>query len=359
MKEQAVLNISWGTISKIIVAVIAVYILFTVKDIIVWFIFALVLGILFNYVIDILEKKKIPRILSALLLYLAVFALLGFFIYKTAPILLNEFQDFAKNFPQYLQKISPLFERFGVEAFRNTDALLKTLQANLDKASVSIINAIFSIFGGAASTILVLTMAFFISLEKNFVEKILGTFSPKRHKEHLFRLWDRAKQKVSGWFITRVIGVLFVGGATYLVLSLFNVKYAFILSIMAGLFDLVPIIGPVVAGAVIVSVVALTSLFQALFVAIAFIVIQQLENNLLFPILFKKFLGVSPVLVLIALAVGGKLWGIAGAILAIPLAGVVFEVLKDYLKKLRKDESDSEESTPAVENTFQPPELEL
>ena len=120
-----------------------------------------------------------------------------------------------------------------------------------------------------------------------------------------------------------------------------------------------PIIGPVVAGAVIVSVVALTSLFQALFVAIAFIVIQQLENNLLFPILFKKFLGVSPVLVLIALAVGGKLWGIAGAILAIPLAGVVFEVLKDYLKKLRKDESDSEESTPAVENTFQPPELEL
>lgn len=340
MTSQSVLNISWGTIFKVIIAAIAIYIIFLIQNIIIWFIFALVIAILFNYVIDILEKKKIPRILSATFLYLSIFALISFFIYKTAPIILSEFKDFAQNFPIYLQRISPLFEKIGIDALKNTDALLNTLQNNLDSASASVLNALFSIFGGASSTILVIAIAFFISVERNFIERALSLFAPKKYKDYMFRLWGRSKRKVSGWFITRIIGVLFVGGATYLVLSLLNVKYALLLSILAGMFDIIPVIGPVVAGAALVTVVALSSLGQAMFVGITLVIIQLLENNLLFPILFRKFVGLSPVLVIVALAVGAKLWGVAGAVLAIPLAGVVFEVLRDYLKKMRKDEQE-------------------
>ncbi len=346
MNNQSVLNISWGTISKIIVATIAIYIIFLIQNIIIWFIFALVIAILFNYVIDALAKKKVPRILSAAFLYLCVFALISYFIYKTAPVILNEFKDFAQNFPSYLRRVSPLFEKIGIDALKNTDALLSTLQGHLNSASASVLNALFSIFGGASSTILVIAMAFFISVEHNFIEKVLVLFAPKKYKDYLFKLWGRSKRKVSGWFITRMIGVVFVGGATYLVLSLLNVKYALLLSIIVGVFDIVPVIGPIVAGAALVTVVALSSLMQALFVGITLVIIQLLENNLLFPVLFRKFIGLSPVLVLIALAVGAKLWGVAGAILAIPLAGVVFEVLKDYLKRMRKDEKDDE---PAIE----------
>lgn len=336
MEKQQTLTISWAGVFKIIMAVVFLYIFYLVKDILVWFIFALILAILFNYFIDALEKKRIPRIASAAVLYAGIFALLSFFIYQTTPLLLKQVQQFAQDLPEYLRKLSPLFEKIGLEALASKDTFLFTLQNNLDRASDSMVNALFSIFGGATSTILVLAMAFFISLEKNFVEKVLLFFSPKRYQDYLFRLWRRAKQKVSGWFITRVIGVLFVGSASYLVLRLLGVEYAFVLAVMAGLFDLVPIIGPTVAGLLIFAIVALNSLPQAIFVAVAFIITQLLENNVLFPILFKRFIGVSPVLVLIALAVGAKIWGAAGAVLAIPLAGVVFEVLKDYLAKLRK-----------------------
>lgn len=333
--QQPVLSIGWDMILKIAVGVVCLYVLFLVKNIIIWFIFAVIISILFNFVIDILERKRVPRVLATVGLYLVIFALLGFFVYRTTPVLINEFQDFAKSFPEYLRRISPVFEKFGVEVFKNTDVFFQAIQTNLDKASGSIIDALFSIFGGASSTVLVLAMAFFISLQKNLIEKFLTAFSPSRYKKYVFSLWGRAKRKVSGWFITRLIGVVFVGATTYLVLSILDVKYAFVLSLMAGLFDLVPFIGPAVAGVMIFFITSLTSLWQAVFAGALFVVIQQLENNLLFPILFKKFIGLSPILVLIALAVGGRLWGIAGAILAIPLAGIIFEVIKDYLARVK------------------------
>lgn len=335
--KQANLTLSWGAVGKIVISVILVWVLYMTKDILIWFVFALIIGILFNYIIDMLGKKRVPRIVSATILYMAVFALLSFFIYKTAPMFLNESKDFAQNFPTYLERISPFFEKLGIDIFRSTESFIATLQNSLGSAGDSIVGALFSIFGGAASTILVLAMSFFISLEKNFVERVLAAFAPTDSKESLFVLWGKAKQKVSGWFITRLIGVLFVGAATYIMLRVLGVEYALTLSIVAGLFDLVPIIGPTAAGLGLFFFISLTSLPQAVFALVAFAIIQLLENNLLFPMLFKKFTGMSPVLVLIALAIGGRMWGIAGAILAIPLAGVVFEVLKDYLAKLRKD----------------------
>lgn len=340
--RDSILNISWGAVSKILITVVLVYILFIIKDILIWFIFAIIISILFNYVIDALEKKKIPRVLSAIVLYLFVFALLSFFLYKTAPVLLAEIKDLARNFPNYIARIVPFLDRLGiniqVEGLQSTDLIIQTLQNNLSRASSSVINALFAIFGGATSTILVLAMSFFISVERKFLERVIGAFSPRRQKEHLFRLWHKAKKKVSSWFITRIIGMLFVGSATYLVLTILNVKYALILSLIAGLFDIVPIIGPAIAGIVIFFIVALSSVLQAAFAGVAFVIIQQLEGNVLFPLLFKKLGGLSPVLVLLALAIGGTVWGVAGAILAIPLAGVVFEILKDYLAKVRRQE---------------------
>lgn len=337
MNQQPTFNISWGIIFKIVVAIIVLYILYLIKDLVVWFIFALVIGILFSFVIDFLEKKRIPRIAATVILYFGVFAAIGFFVYKTAPVFLSEIQGFTQNLPQYLQRISPFFERLGIETFKTTEALTKTLQVNLEEAGQNIFSALFAIFGGIWATVFIIFLAFFISLEKNFGERVLETISLKSHKNYLLNLWQRSKQKVSGWFISRVIGALFVGSLTYLILRILNVEYAFILSLMAGILDFIPIIGPLIAGLIIAFIVALISLFQAGFVLVAFLIVQLLENNLLLPLLFKKLTGLPPVLVLVAIAVGVKLWGVLGAILVIPLAGVIFELLKDYLAKRKRE----------------------
>jgi len=335
--NQPILNISWGTIFKIFVVVLMGYVLYMVKDILVWLVFAFVIAILFNFIIDPLEKKRVPRIVSAMVLYFAVFALLGFAVYKLAPTFWAEVQDFAQNFPAYLKKISPIFEKLGVHSFKNTQTLVNSFQSSMDTASSSFMGALFSIFGGASATILVVMLAFFISVEKQFVEKILNTFVPEDKKEYAFHLWRRAKKKVSGWFLTRVIGAIFVGAATFIILAILNVKYALLLAIFTGALDFIPVVGPIIGGAILGIVVSLTSSLQALFVIVAYTIVQQLENHLIIPILFRKLMGISPVLVLVALAIGGRLWGVAGAILAIPLAAVLYEVLKDYLQKIKKE----------------------
>lgn len=332
------LHFDWKAVLKAAVLVVCLYILYIVKDIIVWFVFALVVSILFNFLIDGLQKRYVPRIVSATVLYLGFFALLGFFIYKTAPLMLNELQDFTANLPAYLKKISPFFEKLGVYSFKNTKTFMDALQQNLANASGSFGNALSGIFGGAASTALVIAVAFFISLERHFVEKIISAFSPPNYKEYLFGLWRRAKKKVSGWFVTRVIGIAFVGLGVYVVLMILNVKYAFMLSLIAGVLDLLPFIGPLIAGVALFTVVSLSSFFQAVFVTVAFLIIQQIENHILFPVIFKKLIGLPPVLVLVAFAIGGELWGAAGAILGIPLAGVVYEIIKDYLGKKQRNE---------------------
>lgn len=340
MKDETIqnLHLDWQSAGKLAFLIICLYVLYILKDIIIWFIFALVVSILFNFLIDGLQKRRVPRIVSTTFLYLGFFALLGFFIYKTAPLLLSEIQDFIANLPVYLKKVSPFFEKLGVQSFKNTKVFTTTIQQNLTNAGGSFGSALSSIFGGATSTALVIAMAFFISLERQFVEKILSAFSPPKYKEYLFGLWRRSKKKVSGWFVTRLIGVAFVGLGVYVVLMILNVKYAFILALIAGVLDLLPFIGPLVAAVVLFTVVSLNSFLQAVFILVAFLIIQQIENHILFPIIFKKLIGLSPVLVLVAFAIGGELWGAAGAILGIPLAGVIYEIIKDYLIKRQRHE---------------------
>jgi len=333
-------KISWESIFKFFVLIVAFYVFYIIRNILIWFVFALAIAVLFDYLIDFFEKKKIPRLIGCLILYFLIFAGLSFFIYKTAPILIDEIEDFFSNLPQYLARISPFFERFGIEIFRNNQVFLETLKTNLAKGSQNLFAAFSSIFGGISSAIFIFFLAFFISLEKNFGEKVIIFFSPERYKSYLINLWVKTKEKVGGWFISRIIGAIFVGVLTFFVLNIFNVKYSFILSIFAGVLDFIPFVGPIIAGIIISLIAVLNSLLQGAFVFIAFVIIQVLENSLVLPLLSKKFVGISPVLVLVAIAVGGKLWGVLGAILAIPLAGILFEFIRDFLKK-KKEKYDS------------------
>jgi len=114
---------------------------------------------------------------------------------------------------------------------------------------------------------------------------------------------------------------------------LFDVRYPISLAFAAGLLNFIPIVGPVVTGIFIFAIVSLDSPLMAVFVVAAFTLIQQIENNILTPALTRKFVGISPALVLFALAIGGKLWGIMGALLVIPLVGILAEFLHDFLEK--------------------------
>jgi len=342
-QQDRVLDISWGTILKIALAALCFYILYLIRDILIWFVFALIISVLFNPAIDFLHRKKIPRVISVILVYVGIFGLISFLIYSVAHIFILEIQKFSQVLPEYFEKISPPLRTIGIEAFQDIESFIGLINKSLEKMAASILNAAFAIFGGIFSTIFVITIAIFLSLEEKGMEKVISLLFPKKYEAYALNLWQRSQKKVSGWFLSRVLACLFVGVASYIVFLIFNVKYPFSLALLAGILNFIPLVGPIITGILIFILVALDNLFWAILATIAFTLIQQIENNILTPVLTKRFVNLPPVLVLISLVVGGKLLGFLGAILAIPLAGILFEFFRDFLKK--KKEEETEEAT--------------
>ncbi|MDD5621111.1 MAG: AI-2E family transporter [Candidatus Pacebacteria bacterium] len=326
--QQKILDISWLTIVRFIIAAIIIYFLFIVKDLAIDFIFAVIISILFNPAINFLEKKKLPRVLASIIVYFGIFILLGLFVYLTAPMLFSELRDFAMKFPEYFETASPYLKGLQLSALANFQSFTQALENMLAKTSSSFFNALGSIFGGIITTIAIFSISFFLSLEEKGIEKSLAALIPNKYRQKALDVWSASQRKVSVWFGTRVLGMLFIGIITTITCYCLGIKYAIFFGLLAGLSDLIPTIGPLVAGAVIAMFVLVLSLPKALLFVIIFILMQQIENHVLIPILSKKFLKLSPALVLMAVLIGSRIWGILGSILAIPLMAMLFEVIK-------------------------------
>jgi len=339
MAGEKTLDISWETIFKVAISFFCFYIFYLIKDILILIGFSLIISILLNPAINFLQRRRIPRSISVLFVYIFIFGISVLFIFQTAPIFISEIQQFTQLFPQYFEKFSPSLRLMGLEAFENFEIFTKTLQDWLVKASSSIFGAVGSIFGGIFSTITVFTLAIFLSMEEKGAEKIITLFSPKKYEAYILDLWVKSQNKVSAWFGVRILSCIFVGLISFLALWLFKIKYSLALAIFAGLTNIIPIVGPLIAGSMIAILAALDSSFKAILILIVFALIHQIEGNILTPILMKKIIGLPPVLVLIALMVGGKLGGLLGGILVIPLAGIIYEFLKDFLKKKREEKT--------------------
>ena len=337
MNNEKLLDISWGTIFKIFVAVISFYLLYQIRDILVWFVFALIISVLFNPAVNFLRKLKIPRSLAVLFVYTAFFGILTLIIYFTVPLFVSEIKQFSQILPQYFERISPPLKGLKIEAFQDIETFVNALGEILNKIITNIANILFVIFGGIFATIFILTLAIYISLNEKGIERSILIFFPKKYETNILSIWERCQKKVSGWFLTRILACLFVGVVSFVVFLVFNTPYPFSLGLLAGVLNFIPIVGPLITGIFIFVIISLESISKAIFVIIAFTLIQQVENNIFTPLISKRFVGLPPILVLMSLAIGGILWGFLGAILAIPLAGILYEFLKEFLEK-RKSE---------------------
>ncbi|MFH1036642.1 MAG: AI-2E family transporter [Patescibacteria group bacterium] len=337
MNEEKILDISWGTILKFALAALIFYTLYLIRDILILIVFSLIISVLFNPAIDFLAKRKIPRVVGTVLIYLVIFGMVGTLIYSIAPIFIYETQQFTQFFPQYFEKVAPVLKELGFVAFDSFESFTKTMEEWLVNASSSIFNAVVTIFGSIFSTITIFSIAIFLSLEEKGIEKALSLLFPKKYEANVLTIWERVQKQVSGWFGTRVLSCILVALMTFIACKILAVKYAISFSLLAGMTNIIPIVGPLIAGAIIVLFTLLDSWAKAIFILAVFILIQQIEGNIITPLLTKKIIGLSPVLVLIALLIGGRLWGTLGAILAIPLFGILFEFTKEFLKKKREE----------------------
>ncbi|MGH7240253.1 MAG: AI-2E family transporter, partial [Candidatus Saccharimonadales bacterium] len=160
---------------------------------------------------------------------------------------------------------------------------------------------------------------------------------PREHEERVAIIFRRSREKVAGWFGARILASLYVGAVAFLIFLLLGAHYAFILALLAGVLNFIPFVGPAVVLVIAaVSIGVTDSWILALYAVIALLIIQESENKLLTPMLMKKFMNIPPVLVLLALLVGGTLFGFLGMIFMIPVVGIAYEFIKEFLEKRKE-----------------------
>jgi len=339
MSQDQTLNISWDAIGKVFIAGLIVYAIYQAKEIALWFFFGLAISVLLEPAIKFLRKLWLPKMLAIVVIYLSIFGTLGLLIYITAPIFVYEIKQFSQYLPNYISQINPVLDKMGIDAVSDFNNITEILVGGLEKSSKGALSALMAFFGGLSSTVVILTIAFFLSLEDNGPERFLTILFPKKYEERITVFFDMAQGKVAGWFGARLLACLFVGVASFIVFYIFGVKYAFMLALLAGVLNFIPYIGPLTMGILLVVFVAVSSGSWAtvVYVLLSAMAIQSIENNLLTPLLMKRLIAVPPVLVLVSLLMGAKMFGFLGTIFAVPVAGIIYEFVKELLEKRRED----------------------
>jgi predicted PurR-regulated permease PerM len=184
--------------------------------------------------------------------------------------------------------------------------------------------------GGLFFAAIVFVISFYLTVGRDGVEKFLITILPYQHHEKVLTIYERVRRKISLWFRGQLLLSLIVGLAVFIGLWILGVKYSLVLGIAAGLFELIPYVGPIFSGSLAVLFALTESVTLGLYALILFIVIQQIESHLLIPTVMGKTTNLNPVIVLVSLLMGGKIFGLIGVILAVPLAVLVQEMLRDW-----------------------------
>jgi predicted PurR-regulated permease PerM len=342
-KKTQAINISSSTILRVIFIILFLVFLYLIRDIIVIFIFALIVASAMTPIVNVLEKIKIPRVIGTLIVYILFFGIITFLLYLVIPSIARDFEKFSSNFPDYVEKLMLKFqsitERFSkyqrvVDQFA---VVLNNIRDFLKRSTSNLFSTALNVFGGVFSFFLILVISFYISVQKKGIQRVLTAIIPLHYRDYLLDLWERAQKKLGRWLQGQLFLGLIVGSMVYVGLYFLDVKYALILALIAGVFEIFPYIGPVLASIPAIIIGLLQAPILGLWVIILYFAVQQIENYLIVPLVIGKVVGLNPIVVILALLIGGKLGGIPGMILSVPLTAVFAEFLKDLIKKRKQE----------------------
>jgi predicted PurR-regulated permease PerM len=329
-KEIEMIDITWRAIFKVIAAIILFWVIYLLREVIVWAVLALIISALFNPLIEVIEKRKIGRIPAVIIVYLSFILIVGLILFIIIPPLVVETQYFSSSFSQYFNKVPSFLSQIGLDSFEGIYSLNSSLNQSLVKLSSNILGIFSSLFGSIFAGLTVFVLAIFMSIEENKIIRGIKLVSPKGFEEQVLSRWERSQHHVVAWFGSRVLACLCVSIMTFLLCMFLKIKFALALAILAGVLNIIPMVGPIVSGVIVAAFALFDSVPKFIIAVVFLLIIQQIESNILMPIFAKKLSGLPSVLVLISILIGGVMGGIIGAILAIPLAGIIFEGLRDY-----------------------------
>lgn len=345
--ERIQLDISSSTIIKAILLILLFVFLYILKDVVIIFLFALVIASGISPFANWLDERGFPRVLGVMALYLIMLSLAVFVLSLVVPYISDDINRLIAVLPKVVERVSSSLENVQQSSPQYLDFLseiqnmLSGLSSYLQQASQSVVGLIVSVFGGVFSFIAILIISFYLSVTHRGIEVFLGSVVPEKYEGYVISLWKRTEIKVGKWLQGQLLLGLIVGLMCYIGLSLLHVKYALLLSLLIMVLELVPMVGPVVAAIPAVFLAFLQSPALGLWVIALYVGVQQLENHILVPIILGRTLNLNPVVIIIALLVGQQLAGIPGMILAVPISTIIVEMLDDVARQKESRRSTS------------------
>jgi len=346
MADQQRIEISTGTIFRAIVVILSVVLLYLLKEILVIFLLAIILASGIAPFANWLESKGIPRLLGVLLLYLVVFGLAIFVLSLIVPFLSQDFAQLTAVFPKVVEQVSSSLDEVQTgsryfDFLGEIQNILDALSTYLQQFSQSAVGLVVGIFGGVLSFLAIIVISFYLSVMKKGIESLLSSILPDKYEAYAIGLWKRSEIQVGRWLQGQLLISLLVGLLVYVGLSVMGVKFALVLGILAMLLEIVPVAGPILAALPAIGLAFLQSPTLGIWVIVLYTVIQQVESHVILPLVLGKTTGLNPVAVIMALLIGAQLAGIVGAILAVPIATIIVEVINDMArnKELRRASS--------------------
>lgn len=335
------LEITIGSWMRGAVVVAIVYALYLVSEFVLVVIASVIIASAIEPVIGWAKRRNIPRLPMVFLVYLALALAFACFFYFLLLPLVGEISNFIRTLTIYSNSVtsggilSEMFKTQNLFGGFDTPVLIRELSSQLNALASFLSQGIFSsvslIFGGVLNLILILILSFYLVAQEDGISKFLKMITPIKHEQRVIGLWRRSQAKIGLWMQGQLLMSVLVMALVYISLLVVGVPHALLLAVLAGVFELIPLFGATLA-AIPALFVAYTwgGVSTTLIVAGIYIVIQQLENHFIYPLVVKKMVGISPMISIMALVIGGTLAGFLGVLISIPVAAAIIEFVSDF-----------------------------
>lgn len=281
------------------------------------------------------ERGRIPRWLAILLLYVVILGSLTGIGMLIVPALVEQARALWNAAPEMFDRAQAYLIRMGVLGERITlrEAVERAEGATAGDAVGTVLTAVIGIFGGIFGVVTVLILTFYFLIEAEGLRNVFIRLFPRARRKQIAAASSEATGKISAWLNGQLLLAATIGTTAAVGLWLLGVPYFYVLALIAGVGEMIPIVGPLLAAIPGIAVALSISPQKALLVAAFYLVQQQFENHVLVPKIMERQVGVSAVTVIVALLIGGELLGIVGAILAVPTAAILQVIYQETIAR--------------------------
>ena len=317
------IDISHKTVFFIAGFIFTLWLLFLIRDLLIILFVGLILMSALAPMVRFFTNLRLPKAAGIVITYIIMIAVVSGLLAIILPPLVEESSRLLSTLP-------PLLDRLFTTA-----AIDKSVfQSQLAAFSSNIFSVTLTIFDNLLTIIFLLVLTFYLLFERENLEERLANLFIGR-QERVKKLIVQIEDKLGAWFRGQLFLSLIIGVLSFVGLSILNIPYALPLAVIAGVMEVIPVIGPIVSAIPPILIALTISPILSIAVIAMYFVIQQLENHLIVPQVMKRAVGLNPLVVILAIAIGSRFLGFAGALLAVPLA-VVLQILVTEVIEERK-----------------------